>query len=37
MGPAGGENGGNIVAVGTPEAIASNKASFTGDYLKKLL
>lgn len=37
MGPAGGENGGTVVAQGTPEAVAASKQSFTGDYLKKLL
>lgn len=37
MGPAGGDNGGTVVAEGTPEAIAKNTASFTGHYLKKLL
>ena len=37
MGPEGGDNGGNIVAVGTPEEIAKNKNSFTGMYLKKML
>lgn len=37
MGPEGGDNGGKIVAVGTPEEVAKNKKSFTGLYLKKLL
>jgi excinuclease ABC subunit A len=37
IGPEGGENGGNIVAKGTPENVASNTASFTGKYLKKVL
>jgi excinuclease ABC subunit A len=37
MGPAGGENGGYVVAEGTPEAITADKASFTGEYLKKML
>ena len=37
MGPEGGDNGGTIVAVGTPEEIAKNKKSFTGMYLKKML
>ena len=37
MGPEGGDNGGTIVAVGTPEDIAKNKKSFTGMYLKKML
>ncbi|MFI2744431.1 excinuclease ABC subunit UvrA [Zhouia sp. PK063] len=34
LGVDGGENGGNIVAVGTPEAIVKNKTSYTGKYLK---
>lgn len=34
LGPEGGEMGGNIVAVGTPEEISQNKNSFTGNYLK---
>ncbi len=33
IGPAAGVGGGNIVAVGTPEEIAANTASITGDYL----
>lgn len=33
MGPGAGQNGGKIVATGTPKAIANNKASLTGDYL----
>ena len=37
MGPEGGSGGGTVVGVGTPEAIASNPASFTGRYLAKLL
>jgi excinuclease ABC subunit A len=37
MGPEGGTNGGQIVAVGTPEQIVKNKASYTGKYLKPLL
>ncbi len=37
MGPEGGDNGGTIVAVGTPEEIAKNKNSYTGMYLKKML
>lgn len=34
LGPGGGEKGGKIVAVGTPEEIANNKNSITGKYLK---
>ena len=33
MGPGGGEAGGRIVAAGTPEEIAANPASVTGQYL----
>ena len=36
LGPDGGEGGGQIVAEGTPEQIASNPASTTGKYLKEL-
>ena len=37
LGPEGGDGGGQIVAVGTPEQIAACDASFTGQYLKKVL
>ncbi len=37
MGPEGGEAGGNIIAEGTPEQVAKNKASYTGQFLSKLL
>jgi len=37
IGPEGGVNGGNIVAKGTPEEVASNIKSHTGKYLKKVL
>ena len=37
LGPEGGEAGGEIVAEGTPEKIAKNKKSYTGDYLRKVL
>ena len=37
MGPEGGENGGTVVAQGTPEEIAKIKKSYTGQYLKKYL
>jgi len=37
LGPEGGSGGGNIVAFGTPEEVATCKASYTGQYLKKLL
>ena len=37
LGPEGGEGGGTIVAEGTPEQVAREPASFTGQYLKPLL
>ena len=37
MGPEGGENGGQIVATGTPEQIAKNTQSYTGKYLTDML
>ena len=37
LGPDGGENGGNLVAAGTPEEVAACKESFTGHYLKDKL
>ncbi|MSR78746.1 MAG: excinuclease ABC subunit A [Candidatus Taylorbacteria bacterium] len=37
IGPEGGVGGGNLVAKGTPEEVANNKKSYTGEYLKKAL
>ncbi|MFD1672524.1 excinuclease ABC subunit UvrA [Agrilactobacillus yilanensis] len=37
LGPEGGDKGGNIVATGTPEAIAKVDQSYTGQYLKPIL
>jgi excinuclease ABC subunit A len=37
IGPEGGVGGGNIVAKGTPEEVANNAKSYTGQYLKKIL
>jgi excinuclease ABC subunit A len=37
LGPEGGAGGGTIVASGSPEEVAANKASVTGKYLKPLL
>ena len=37
LGPEGGDGGGQIVAVGTPEVVAACPASYTGKYLKKIL
>ena len=34
LGPEGGEDGGKIVACGTPEEVAKNENSYTGHYLK---
>lgn len=37
LGPEGGENGGEIIAVGTPEQICKNEKSYTGKFLVKYL
>ena len=37
LGPEGGSDGGNIVAIGTPEDVAKINESFTGQFLKKML
>lgn len=37
IGPEGGEEGGNIVATGTPEEVAKNKESYTAKYLREKL
>lgn len=37
LGPDGGDKGGEIVAVGTPEEVAKVEGSYTGEYLKKVL
>lgn len=37
LGPEGGEDGGEVIATGTPEEVARNKNSYTGEYLKKVL
>lgn len=37
LGPEGGDRGGEIVAVGTPEEVAQNPRSYTGHYLKQVL
>lgn len=37
LGPEGGSGGGTIVASGTPEEVAKIKASYTGQYLKRML
>ena len=37
LGPDGGDNGGEVVAAGTPEEVAEVDNSYTGQYLKKVL
>jgi len=37
LGPEGGDGGGQIIAEGTPEAVAANKDSYTGNYLQPIL
>lgn len=37
LGPEGGDNGGEVVAVGTPEQVCLNEKSYTGKFLKKYL
>ena len=37
LGPEGGDQGGTVVGCGTPEALAKVPASYTGQYLKKIL
>ncbi|MDR2901618.1 MAG: excinuclease ABC subunit UvrA, partial [Lactobacillales bacterium] len=37
LGPEGGDGGGRVVATGTPEQVAKNPGSYTGQYLKRLL
>jgi len=37
LGPEGGDAGGDVVAVGTPEQVARVKASYTGQFLKRVL
>lgn len=37
LGPKGGEGGGKIVATGTPEEVAKNRKSYTGQFLQKIL
>ena len=37
LGPEGGDGGGRIIAVGTPEQIAAEKSSYTGHYLRSTL
>ena len=37
LGPEGGDNGGQVIAIGTPEQVAKNEDSYTGKFLKKYL
>ena len=37
LGPEGGDEGGTVIATGTPEQVAENKNSYTGMFLKKAL
>ena len=37
LGPEGGEKGGNVIQVGTPEQVVKNERSYTGQFLKKYL
>ena len=37
LGPTGGDGGGQVIAVGTPEDVAKVKESATGEFLKKIL
>ncbi|MEA5618108.1 excinuclease ABC subunit UvrA [Cronbergia sp. UHCC 0137] len=37
LGPEGGDKGGEIIAVGTPEDVAKNPKSYTGEYLRQVL
>ncbi len=37
LGPEGGDRGGEVVAIGTPEAIAGNTRSYTGQFLARIL
>ena len=37
IGPDGGDRGGKVVAIGTPEEVAKSTSSYTGEYLRKVL
>jgi excinuclease ABC subunit A len=37
LGPEGGDNGGEVVAIGTPEEVAANGRSYTGKFLKEVM
>ena len=37
LGPEGGDRGGQVIATGTPEEVAANPASYTGQFLRPVL
>ena len=37
LGPEGGDEGGQVIATGTPEQVAKVKESYTGEFLRKIL
>jgi excinuclease ABC subunit A len=37
LGPEGGSKGGELIAEGTPEIIAENKCSYTGQYIRQII
>ena len=37
LGPEGGDRGGRVIAYGTPETVAKNENSYTGQFLRKLM
>jgi len=37
LGPEGGDRGGQVVCTGTPEEVAKNKKSYTGQFLNRVL
>ena len=37
LGPEGGDGGGTVIATGSPEEVANNPASYTGQFLKRIL
>ncbi|MGN1104039.1 MAG: hypothetical protein ACI4QI_04110, partial [Candidatus Coproplasma sp.] len=37
LGPEGGDRGGTLIACGSPEQVAQNPASYTGQFLKEML
>jgi excinuclease ABC subunit A len=37
LGPEGGDDGGRVIACGTPEEVAKTEGSYTGQFLKEIL